>query len=75
MLLPRSLKPGMKMTIEDFCTHFSLSAEILERLRKNGYSGTHVIHHIEIEELRSMDFKPGEIAELKEAVRAWATAD
>ncbi|KAF8224090.1 hypothetical protein L208DRAFT_1313391, partial [Tricholoma matsutake] len=75
MLLPHSLKPGMKMTIENFCTHFSLSTEILECLQKNGYSGTHVIHHIKIEELRSMDFKPGEIAKLKEAVCAWATAN
>jgi hypothetical protein len=75
MLLSPSLKPGAKMTIEDFCDHFSLSPEILERLHKNGYSGTHVIQHIEIGKLRSMDFKPGEIAELKEAVRVWAIAN
>ena len=75
MLLPPPLKPGLKMSIEDFCNQFALSAEILERLRKNGYSGTHVFQHIEIGELRSMDFKPGEVAELKEAVRVWAIAD
>ena len=72
MLLPPSLKPGAKMSIEDFCNQFSLSVEIFERLRENGYSGSHVIQHIEIAELRMMAFKPGEIAELKEAVRIWA---
>jgi hypothetical protein len=75
MLLPPPLTPGAKMTIEDFCGRFSLSVEILERLRANGYSGSHVIQHIEIGELRTMAFKPGEIAELKEAVRVWATSD
>jgi hypothetical protein len=74
MLLPPPLVPGTKMTIEDFCTQFSLSAEIRERLRANGYSGSHVIQHIEIGELRAMAFKPGEIAELKEAVRVLATS-
>jgi hypothetical protein len=72
MLLPPPLKPGAKMSIEDFCNRFSLSVNILERLRANGYSGSHVIQHIEIAELRMMAFKPGEIAELKEAVCIWA---
>jgi hypothetical protein len=75
MLLPPTLTPGVKMTIEDFCGQFSLSVEILKHLRANGYSGSHVIQHIEIGELRTMAFKPGEIAELKEAVRIWATSD
>lgn len=75
MLLPPPLTPGMKMKIEDFCSRFSLSAEILERLHANGYSGSHVIQHVEISELRAMAFKPGEIAELKEAVRIWATSN
>lgn len=68
VLLPPALEPGPKMTIEDFCTNFSLSNAILECLCKNGYSGSHVIQHIEIGELKSMQFLPGEIAELKEAV-------
>ncbi|KAF8223476.1 hypothetical protein L208DRAFT_1128111, partial [Tricholoma matsutake] len=72
MLLPPPLTPGTKMSIEDFCGWFSLSAEILERLHANSYSGSHVIQHIEIGELWTMAFKPGEIAELKEAVHVWA---
>jgi len=36
-------------------------------------ASTHIIHHIKIGELRSMGFKPGEIAELKEAMHSWAT--
>jgi hypothetical protein len=71
MLLPPPLKPGAKMSIENFCDQFSLSVDILERLHANGYSGSHVIQHIEIAELRMMAFKPGEIAELKEVVHVW----
>jgi len=63
------------MTIEDFCGWFSLSIEILERFCVNGYSGSHVIQHIEIGKLWTMAFKPGEIAELGEAVRIWVTSD
>ncbi|KAF8237293.1 hypothetical protein L208DRAFT_1248561 [Tricholoma matsutake] len=75
MLLPPPLTPGAKMTIKDFCDRFSLSVEILEHLHANGYSGSHVIQHIEIGELQTMALKPGEIAELKEAVCVWATSD
>ena len=48
MLLPPPLTPGAKMTIEDFCGQLLLSAEIIEHLCVNGYSGSHVIQHIEI---------------------------
>jgi hypothetical protein len=75
MLLLPPLTPGAKMTIEDFCSQFSLSAMILERLHANGYSGSHIIQHVEISELWAMAFKPGEIAELKEAVHIWATSN
>ena len=75
MLLLPPLTPGAKMSIKDFCGRFLLSVDILECLRANSYSGSHVIQHIEISELRSMAFKPGEIAELKEVVRVWATSD
>jgi len=75
MLLPPPLTPGAKMLIKDFCGQFSLSVDILECLHANSYSGSHVIQHIEISELWSMAFKPGEIAELKEAVHVWATSD
>jgi hypothetical protein len=75
MLLPPPLTPGAKMTIKDFCSRFSLSAMILECLHANGYSGSHVIQHVEISKLWAMAFKPGEIAELKEAVHIWETSD
>jgi hypothetical protein len=51
MLLPPSLAPGAKMTMEDFCSQFLLSAMILECLHANSYSGSHVIQHIEISKL------------------------
>ena len=75
MLLPPPLTPGTKMSIEDFCSQFSLSVEILECLCANGYSGSHIIQHIEIGKLWTIAFKPGEITELKEAVHVWATSD
>ena len=75
MLLLLPLTPGMKMKIEDFCSQFSLSAEILEHLCANSYSGSHVIQHVKISKLWAMAFKPGEIAELKKVVRIWATSN
>ena len=36
MLLPPPLKPGVEMSIEDFCGQFSLSVEILKCLCDNG---------------------------------------
>jgi len=75
MLLLPPLTPYAKMSIEDFCGQFSLSVNIIECLCANGYSGSHVIQYIKIGELQSMAFKPGEIAELKEAVHVWVTSN
>ena len=72
MLLPNQYEPGLTITIEEFCARSELDDSILAKLKDNGYSHTHTFKYIEVSELRSMGFKPGKIAELKEAVRLWA---
>jgi len=71
-LIPPSYKAGEKLDIATFCAIYELSEAILERLKDNAYTGTQAFAHMEPAELREMGFKPGEIVDLKEAVKAWA---
>jgi len=70
-LLPTDLPEGPKMDIETFCSIYSLSDDLLGRFRDHRVSGTHAFAHIGIKDLKDMDFKIGEIIDIKEAVKEW----
>jgi hypothetical protein len=59
------------MDIETFCTIYSLSNDLLSRFQEHRVSGTHAFVHIGTKELKEMDFKIGEIIDVKEAVTEW----
>ncbi len=70
-LLPANLSDGPKMDIETFCRIYSLSDDLLHHFREHRVSGTHAFAHIGIKDLKEMDFKIGEIIDIKEAVIEW----
>jgi len=74
-LIPPSYRPGPRMDMAQFCSIFALSEDIYRRLDENKYSGTQAFTHMESGELRELGFKPGEIVDLKEAVKEWASSD
>jgi hypothetical protein len=74
-LIPPSYKPGPKMDMAQFCSIFALSDDIYCHMDENKYSGTQAFAHMESGELRELGFKPGEIVDLKEAVKEWALSD
>lgn len=65
-------KTGPDLNVEQFCHMYDLGAEILKRLKDNGYQKTKTFKHITIAELQEMSFKHGEIASLQDAVDEWA---
>ena len=71
-ILPPNHSEGPKMDIETFCTVYSLSEGFLSRFREHRISGTHAFAHISTKELKEMDFKIGEIIDIKEAVKEWS---
>ncbi|KAJ7144628.1 hypothetical protein C8R44DRAFT_846323 [Mycena epipterygia] len=72
MLLPPSTKVGDRMSIPNFCNLYDLDQSIADKLTANGYKNASVLYLIKLAELEKMDFLPGEIAELRDAVRQWA---
>ena len=72
LLLPNECQAGPTYTVDDFCHLYELDDKICTRLKDNGYARTHTFKYIETSELKTMGFKLGEIAELKEAVHMWA---
>lgn len=68
-------KIGPDLNVEQFCTLYELSDDILKRLKDNGYQKTKTFKHITIVQLQEMSFKHGEIASLQDAVDEWANSD
>jgi hypothetical protein len=71
-LIPAGAKPGPDLSLDDFCTCYSLSDDIRKKLDVNGYTGTETLSFIVVAELKEMDFKFGEIAAMKAAMCRWS---
>jgi hypothetical protein len=72
MLLPPNTQPGEPMSISMFCVAYSLDDSILEKLTTNRYKNASAFRFIRLMDLEKMEFLPGDIAELQDAVRQWA---
>lgn len=70
-LLPPNLRPGARTDLAAFCARYELSDNILALLAEAKYTGTHAFRHIQVKDLQEIGFRPGEIADLKDAVLLW----
>jgi len=59
------------MTLSEFCTRYGLSDEILTKLTKNGYTRTQTLRFVQTDDLNTIGFMLGEVAEMKDAVEQW----
>jgi hypothetical protein len=73
-LLPLGMNIGQQMPITTFCVIANLDNAIAEKFAANGYRTTAAFRFIELKDLPLIQFLPGEITELREAVREWAVA-
>jgi len=73
LLLPGSAAPVPCLTLQQFCSKYSLSDAVYQKLDENGYTGSNTISYIRVSELKEMGFKHGEIAAMKDAVRQWVS--
>ncbi|KAJ7495738.1 hypothetical protein B0H11DRAFT_2227258 [Mycena galericulata] len=71
MLIPRNAKVGEPMPISTFCTIYDLDSSIEDRFKANGYKKVSSFSYIKLSDLVAMEFLPGEIAELRDAVCQW----
>lgn len=73
-LIPSTLSEGPRMDIDTFCIVYLLPDAILHHFRDNAITGTHAFSHIAETDLVGMGFKIGEVIDLKEAVKMWASS-
>ena len=73
-LIPSTLNEGPRMDIDTFCTVYLLPNAVLQHFHNNVITGTHAFSHITDTDLAGMGFKIGEIIDLKEAVKMWASS-
>jgi len=73
-LIPSALSEGPRMDIGTFCVVYLLPDAILQHFRDNAITGTHAFSYITDTDLTRMDFKIGEVIDLKKAVGMWASS-
>jgi len=73
LLLSNENQAGVMYTIDEFCHKYELNKKICMRLKDNGYACMHTFKYIKTADFKTNGFKNYEIAELKEAIRLWAT--
>ncbi|KAG6834876.1 hypothetical protein H0H93_006765 [Arthromyces matolae] len=71
-LLQPARKPGLDMNLEQFCTCFDLDNDILTKLRSHGYKNARTLRFLTADELKTMDFRLGEIAAMRDAIESWS---
>ncbi|KAJ2936270.1 hypothetical protein H1R20_g822, partial [Candolleomyces eurysporus] len=71
-LIPFGQQSGERLSLSDFCTRYDLPSAILTRLEENAYRNSSGLRFVRIPELVTMGFKPGEIADLRDAVEQWS---
>ncbi|KAJ7668085.1 hypothetical protein B0H17DRAFT_1210147 [Mycena rosella] len=72
MLLPPGTVVGPRLSMAAFCGIYELDDSIVEKFAANGYKNASVMYLIKLADLEKMQFLPGKIAELRDAVRQWA---
>ncbi|KAJ3523242.1 hypothetical protein NMY22_g11529 [Coprinellus aureogranulatus] len=71
-LVPSGMLPGPKLPLDEFCARYGLPESVLDRFTLNGFRYTTGFRFMKVSELRELEFKPGEIVELRDAVEEWA---
>ena len=75
-LIPPTLNEGPRMDINTFYAVYQLPDTVLQHFCDNAnyaITGTHAFSHITETNLTGMGFKIGEVIDLNEAVRMWAS--
>ena len=73
-LIPSTLSEGLRMDIDTFCIVYLLPDTILHHFHDNAIMGTYAFSHIAETDLVGMGFKIGEVIDLKEAIKMWASS-
>jgi len=73
-LIPPTLNEGPQMDVDMFCAVYELPDAVLWYFHENTITGTHAFSHITDTDLSWMGFKIGEVIDLKEAVKMWASS-
>ncbi|KAF8692445.1 hypothetical protein AX14_002499 [Amanita brunnescens Koide BX004] len=71
-LLSKTRSRGPDLTIKKFGDKYSLSDDIVSKLKSLGYANASALRFATVAELKDSHFKQGEINELKDALDRWS---
>lgn len=62
---------GPRLNLMDFCSAYELSQILQLKLSDHGFTSSHSLHYVTIDDLQKAGLLCGELAELKDAVACW----
>jgi hypothetical protein len=71
LLLHHSRVAGQDMPLSGFCAKYGLGLHTLKKFEDNYYMDACVLQFATIDELKQMEFRLGEIADLQDVVELW----
>lgn len=74
MLLNPARDAGPDMPMARFCEHFDIPETAHQKLQQNAYGHARLLRFITLDLLATMNFLPGEIASLQDAVERWSVS-
>jgi hypothetical protein len=63
--------PGRRMSLVDFCSAYDLSQTLHSKLSDHGFSSSHSLRYVTLDDLQKVGLLCGELAELKDAIARW----
>jgi hypothetical protein len=73
LLIPDHYAAGEEMDIQKFVQVFGAPSSILQHFEQQAITGTYAFSYLSIADLKAMNFKIGEIIDLKRAIKLWAS--
>ncbi|KAG0708419.1 hypothetical protein DFH29DRAFT_479955 [Suillus ampliporus] len=62
---------GPRMNLTDFCSAYELSQILQSKLSDHGFTSSHSLRYVTVDDLQKVGLLCGELAELKDAVARW----
>ena len=65
---------GPCLSLADFCHTYSLSDELQTKLQSNGFTSSHALRFVSLDDIKAIGLLCGEVAQLWDAVSEWCGA-
>ena len=67
----QQVNPGPRLSLSHFCNTYELSDELQTKLQANGFTTSHALRFVSLDDIKVIGLLRGELAQLRDAVSQW----